>query len=48
MDFHRCASAIVKQPTTTHSDDRSFLGFLFGGVRNDDAALGDFFSGGRQ
>src|SRR5947199_4300319 len=45
--IQRCAVAIVQQSATADSDHSSLLGLLFSGVRNYDAALGDFlFSSG--
>src|SRR5207302_3099211 len=45
--IHCCAVTIIQQTATANSDHSPFPGFFFSGIRNNDAALGDFFFSGR-
>src|SRR6185369_8809415 len=44
LDVHRRALAVIVEPARADREDRSLLGLLLGGVRQNDAALGHLFA----
>src|SRR5262245_54224394 len=47
LDVHRLTLPVIEHLTGAGGDDRTLLGLLLGGVRQDDATLGDFLALGR-